>query len=511
MSDSNEAETADPFEAVHPALRPSLVRQGFKALTPVQTKVLASDSEGRNLRISSQTGSGKTVAIGLGLAEQLIEAVKNNEPGPIGVVIAPTRELAAQVQKELETLYSEVRGLGVDVVTGGTDIVRERRALRRRAPLLVGTPGRLLDHVRNKGVDLSNVRNIVLDEADQMLDMGFKDELDALVDAVPEGSLRHLISATFPDAVRRFADRFQPEALHIEGTALGAANEDIEHISYVVHARDRYPSLVNCLLAIEEGRCLIFVSRRVDAADLSEALAEDGFSALPFSGDLSQAQRTRTLNAFKNGIVKTLVATDVAARGIDVSDIRTVIHFDLPVDADTYTHRSGRTGRAGQKGRSLTIVPANKENRVRWLMRGAKVEADWARVPSVKKINKANMKRARKALHERMENVVEQNEGDIEYARELLERHDPELLISCLLQMSQSDLPREPMTVRTFEPRGEHRFEPRKGPGPGREYAPRGRRGGPPRGRRGGGGGGWGGPRSGGGPRGSGGPRGRSY
>lgn len=460
--------------------------------------MLASDSAGRNLRISSQTGSGKTVAIGLALADELVAAVEARQPGPIAVLIAPTRELAAQLRLELETLYEDVKGLHVDVVTGGTDMLRERRALRNRAAILVGTPGRLLDHVRNNAVDLSQVRHLVLDEADQMLDMGFKEDLDALVDAVPQESLRHLVSATFADNVRRFADRFQPDAMHVEGTALGAANEDIEHISYVVHVRDRYPSLVNCLLAIEEGRCLIFVARRVDAADLAENLAEDGFSALPFSGDLSQVQRTRTLNAFRNGIVKTLVATDVAARGIDVADIRTVIHFDLPIDADTYTHRSGRTGRAGQKGRSITLVPTNKENRVRWLLKGAKVEANWARVPSAKKINKTNVKRTRKDLHDRMEAGPVLAEGDIEYVRELLQRHDVEMLVGCLLQMAQHELPREPMAVRTYEPRGEHRFEPRKGPGPGREFPPPRGRWAPPRGRRSGG------PRSGGGPRGRG-------
>ncbi|MCA9550642.1 MAG: DEAD/DEAH box helicase [Myxococcales bacterium] len=450
---------SDAFDAVHPALRAALERKGFNALTTVQQAVLEADATAHNLRISSQTGSGKTVALGLALADDLISAVEARTPGPVVVVVAPTRELAAQVEGELAWLFADVRGFDTTVVTGGTDLVRERRLLSRRAPLLVATPGRLLDHVRNGAVDLARVRHVVLDEADQMLDMGFRDDLDALVDALPEERRSHLVSATFPEQVARFADRFQPGAVHVQGTVLGQANQDITHVAHVVHISDRYPALVNCMLAMDEARCLVFVARRVDAADLAEALAEDGFSALPFSGDMSQPQRTRTLNAFRNGIVKTLVATDVAARGIDVADIRTVIHFDLPIDADTYTHRSGRTGRAGQTGRSILIVPTHKERRVRWLLGGARVEADWCRVPSAKKIEKANNKRTRRALHALLEAAPELDEGERAYATELLERHDPNTLVAVLMRMAQHDLPRAPMNVRTYEPRTDVRHD----------------------------------------------------
>jgi ATP-dependent RNA helicase DeaD len=450
---------SDAFDAVHPMLRPALERKGFTTLTAVQRAVLEADAAGRNLRISSQTGSGKTVALGLALAPDLIAAVEARVPGPVAVVVAPTRELAAQVEGELGSLFADVKGFDTTVVTGGTDLLRERRQLSRRAPLLVATPGRLLDHIRNGAVDLARVQHVVLDEADQMLDMGFREDLEALVDALPAERRSHLVSATFPDQVRRFADRFQPEALHVQGTLLGQANADISHVAHVVHISDRYPALVNCLLAMDEARCLVFVARRVDAADLAEALAEDGFSALPFSGDMSQPQRTRTLNAFRNGIVKTLVATDVAARGIDVAEIRTVIHFDLPIDSDTYTHRSGRTGRAGLAGRSILIVPTHKERRVHWLLEGARVEADWARVPSAKKIEKANAKRTRRALHALLETNPELDEGERAYAAELLERHEPNLLVATLLRMAQRDLPREPMNVRTFEPRTDVRHD----------------------------------------------------
>ena len=450
---------SDAFDAVHPALRAALERKGFSTLTAVQQAVLDADAAGRNLRISSQTGSGKTVAIGMALAADLVAAVEARVAGPVAVVVAPTRELAAQVEGELRWLFADVRGFDTMVVTGGTDLVRERRLLSRRAPLLVATPGRLLDHVRNGAVDLTRVQHVVLDEADQMLDMGFREDLDALVDALPAERKSHLISATFPDQVRRFADRFQPDALHVQGTLLGAANQDIAHVAHVVHISDRYPALVNCMLAMDEARCLVFVARRVDAADLAEALAEDGFSALPFSGDMSQPQRTRTLNAFRNGIVRTLVATDVAARGIDVADIRTVIHFDLPIDSDTYTHRSGRTGRAGQAGRSILIVPTHKERRVHWLLDGARVEADWARVPSAKKIEKANTKRTRRALHAQLEAGIELEEGERTYATELLQSQDPTVLVATLLRMAQRDLPREPMNVRTYEPRTDVRHD----------------------------------------------------
>jgi ATP-dependent RNA helicase DeaD len=436
---------------VPPALEAAIVRRGFSTLTQVQKEVLKLNSEGKNLRITSQTGSGKTLAMGLVLGQELEEDPRSHPKGPRALIVAPTRELAAQIQSELKWLYEDLSQLRVAVVTGGTDIGRERKVLARRPQILVGTPGRLLDHSRNRALNLSEIQHVVLDEADQMLDMGFKDELDAIVELLPKERRSHLISATFPREVKALADRFQPDAVIVEGTKLGLANPDIEHVAYRVRSRERYGALVNSLLLAEGERCLIFVRRRMDASELAEMLAGDGFSAMPFSGDLSQAQRSRTLHAFRKGVVNTLVATDVAARGIDVADISSVIHRDLPSDSDTYTHRSGRTGRAGNKGRSVLLVPPAGERRIRRLLSDAKIEASWQSVPTPKKIEKTMVKRARRKVHAIMKTLPSFGETEREYAQSLLSEYDAETLVAQLLELAVPTLPRNPLDVASIE------------------------------------------------------------
>ncbi len=440
---------AHPFAGLPAPLRAAIEARGFASLTPVQQAVLEASTRGENLRISSQTGSGKTLALGMALAPDLIEAAadrKAQRAGPRALLIAPTRELAQQVGRELGWLFGEVKGLHVAVVTGGADLGRERRVLARKPLVLVGTPGRLLDHITARALDLSEIRHVVLDEADQMLDMGFKDELDAIVESLPAERHSHLVSATFPREVRRFAEGFAPEAVAIEGTQLGAANADISHTVYLVRERDRYGALVNCLLMTHGERCLIFVKRRADAADVAERLSGDGFGALPFSGDLSQAQRNRTLAAFRRGVVQILVATDVAARGIDVPDIAVVVHGDIPYDTEVYTHRSGRTGRAGQSGRSILLAPGRAERRIRRLLRDAKVDAEFGNVPSIAKIKKSLTKRTRRRVHAAMEETAP-DPKNVEYAQTLLERHEPAELIARLLELNEGTLPCEPHEV----------------------------------------------------------------
>jgi ATP-dependent RNA helicase DeaD len=463
-----EAETPppDPFAGVPEPLRRALEKRGFTQLTAVQAAVLSSIVEGRdadrNLRISSQTGSGKTIALGLALAARVLEPPAD-APGPVALIITPTRELAAQVQSELGWLYEAARNVRVEVVTGGTDVRGEQRRLRARPVILVGTPGRLLDHIRSRALNLSGVREVVLDEADQMLELGFRDELDAIVAQLPEERRSHLVSATFPPMVRELAESFQKDALRLEGTALGQANADIEHIAYLIRPRQQYDAIVNLLLENWGERCLIFVRTRADTAELCEALAGDGFGALPFSGELAQAQRTRTLDAFKNGIIRVLVATDVAARGIDVPDIATVIHADLAKAPDVYTHRSGRTGRAGKTGRSLSIVPVNAQARMHRLLRDARINARWEPVPSAKRIRQGVTKATRRVFYEKLAEA-EFSEAELSYAKNLLEKQAPERVISLLLRMAEPPLPREPADVAPTEPRA---WGPANGARPG--------------------------------------------
>ena len=522
----------------------ALIRRGFEELTPVQLAVVAAASDGRDLRISSQTGSGKTVAIGLALAEHFLkqagyvppapkpeaaageeavtgfaaDAVSGAEradastpevhipaipqsknpagatpaaaaPGvargyktyaapkgpkgargprgpkndrgsrrpkdgaahPTGLVIVPTRELAAQVSEELAWLYADIADLTVEVVTGGTSVMMERRALARGPALVVGTPGRLLDHLKNRAIKADEIAHVVLDEADQMLDMGFREELDAILAEMPPERQSHLVSATFPRAVTQLANRFQNNPMVIEGTRLGEANADIQHIGYGVRRHETFAALVNVLLLAGDERCLLFVNRRVDATDLAEKLARDGFGAAPFSGELAQAQRTRTLASFRNGTLPILVSTEVAARGIDVPGISTVIHVDPPRDPDAYTHRSGRTGRAGLSGRSILFVTPADQNRVKRMLRSAKVDLSFQPVPTPSRVEKALRKRSRKALHDTLASHTPE-ESQMMYAKGLLEDHDPVQVIATLLDLAKPDSKCKPMQVQGFDP-----------------------------------------------------------
>ncbi len=458
--DSLSTDTLDsPFELVPDPLRANLAKRGFADLTPIQQAVVNGECSGRNLRISSQTGSGKTVALGFALYEALTDP-KATEVRAL--VIVPTRELAHQVESELQWLFEGCPGARSLVVTGGSDIRAEIRRLRAKPTLVVGTPGRLLDHVRSGNLVLSGVREVVLDEADQMLDMGFKDDLDALVAELPQERRSHLVSATFPDMVKRLAEAFQTNPLLLQGTALGQANADIEHVAHLIFERDRYAALVNILLANLGRRCLVFVQKRIDASEVSEALNEDGFSALPLSGDLPQAQRNRTLAAFKAGTVEILVATDVAARGIHVDDVAIVIHEDVPRESEVYTHRSGRTGRAGQKGQSVLLVVPPARRRTEAMLNQARVKFQWAPLPTPQKIKRAQTKKARRTFHELLTQVdttmnsalegapvptANGVELDFDYAKRLLEHHNPERVIAVLLALSEARLPTEPRAI----------------------------------------------------------------
>ncbi|MCA8949074.1 MAG: DEAD/DEAH box helicase, partial [Planctomycetes bacterium] len=377
-SDGPAGTEVDPLLAAPAALVPALQRRGFERLTPVQCAILDADDGARDLRITSQTGSGKTVALGFALAAGLERAERQ---GPTTLVIAPTRELAMQVAEELRWLFADLDDVRCGVVTGGTNVLTERLRLRRPPTVLVGTPGRLLDHLREGALDLSGVCQLVLDEADQMLDLGFKDELDGIVDQLPDERRTHLVSATFPRAVLELANRFQREPLLIEGTAPDAVHADIEHIAYKIGSREHYGALVNLLLLAGDERTLVFVRTREDTVALADRLHADGFAALPLNGDLAQRQRTRTLDAFKQGTVRTLIATDVAARGLDVESVTRVVHVHPPIDSATYVHRSGRTGRAGNKGQSLMFVTRPLAARAERLYRGANVEPRWTTIP----------------------------------------------------------------------------------------------------------------------------------
>lgn len=388
----------DAFSTLPAPLADALRKHGFSELTPVQQAVLAPDLVGKDLRISSRTGSGKTVALGLVVGPLLIDRpTQPNAPAslcarPRVLLVAPTRELAAQIGRELEWLYAELK-IGVCVVTGGTSVSGERRQLARGPIVLVGTPGRLCDHLARGALDLRDTEAVVLDEADQMLDLGFREALETMLSALPEGCRRHLVSATFPRQVLALAARYQKNALTVTGGAIDEEHADITHLAYLVHPRERYAALVNVLLMAPEERTLVFVRTRADAADVAARLVEDGFRAGALSGELAQAERTRALDAFRRGSLAIMVCTDVASRGIDVPEISRVIHAELPSDPESLTHRSGRTGRAGRKGTSIMLVGAHERGAAEMLLVRARIHAQLLTAPTETEVLEAGDER----------------------------------------------------------------------------------------------------------------------
>jgi ATP-dependent RNA helicase DeaD len=374
-------------EALGPALIDALIKRGYTTLTSVQEAVLDPMAIGRDLRITSQTGSGKTIAIGLVLRDLVVVPPPRPSKAakPRALIIVPTRELGRQVEEELGWLFA---GLGVRVValTGGASYREEHRALAMLPALVVGTPGRLLDHLENGSLDPSEISAVALDEADRMLDLGFSETLDAILSRVPANRRTHLVSATFDPNVRHLADRVQKEPLHVEGTRLGVANADIEHVLYLVDPSQRLDALVNLLLAHPEARTLVFAKTRAGVAELAESLGDVGFSVAALSGEMAQRERTRALAAFKRGSLRILIATDVAARGIDVSDVSLVLHMEPPTDSDSYTHRSGRTGRAGRKGTSAVLVAPREIERARRVIGRARVAVRIEPMPTAAQI-----------------------------------------------------------------------------------------------------------------------------
>ncbi|MBL4635059.1 MAG: DEAD/DEAH box helicase, partial [Kofleriaceae bacterium] len=380
----------DPFELVPAGLGPTLAKQGFEKLTQVQEAVLADGLAGRDLRVISQTGSGKTVAIGLVLADDLVAAGADGPRSrgkafPQVLLIAPTRELAAQLGDELGWLYRPL-GKSITVVTGGTNIGLDFQKLKMNPEVLVGTPGRLFDHVKRGSVDLSQVQAVVLDEADEMLDMGFRDELEGILESTPTERRTHMVSATFAREVLALAKRYQNDAVSVQGSNPREANTDISHVAYTIRMGNRLDSLINILLAEPDQRTLVFVRTRVSTANLATDLTAAGFKAFPLNGEMGQRERTATLDAFRSDKVQLLIATDVAARGLDIQNVNRIVHFDLPENHEAFTHRSGRTGRAGAKGTSVLFVPPNARRKVEYITRASKVKLEWNEVPTVRDI-----------------------------------------------------------------------------------------------------------------------------
>ena len=422
---------------IHPALADALAARGYDTLTPVQSAVIGSDAQGHDLVVSAKTGSGKTVAFGLAMAGQILEgdgAPWSREP--LGLVIAPTRELAIQVSKELEWLYAPARARVVTCV-GGMDPMKERRALQGGAHIVVGTPGRLRDHLERGALDLSALRVAVLDEADEMLDMGFREELEEILDATPDGRRTLLFSATMPRPIVALARRYQKDAVRIETLGDREAHADISYQAVAVPPTDIEHAVVNLLRFHEAETAILFCATREAVRRLHASLTERGFHAVALSGEHSQNERNHALQALRDNRARVCVATDVAARGIDLPSVSLVVHVELPRDAETLQHRSGRTGRAGRKGIAVLIVPFRRRRNVETMLRNARIEAEWIDPPSPDQIHA----RDRERLLASLSVDVEPDEEDRTLAEQLMAQLSPQAIASALVRTLRTDLP----------------------------------------------------------------------
>jgi ATP-dependent RNA helicase DeaD len=423
-----------PFPQVHPVLDAALAARGYDEPTAVQSAVLQPGAEGRDLLVSARTGSGKTVAFGLAAAATLMPGGELPAPGqPIALAIAPTRELALQVQAELAWLYAGAR---IASCVGGMDIRREARTLAQGCHIVVGTPGRLGDHLRRGNLDLSALRVVVLDEADEMLDLGFADELQFILDAAPADRRTLLFSATIPHDIVALARRYQRDALRIDTVDRTQAHSDIEYRAIAVPGHEAQSALVNILRWYEAPGALVFCATREGTKRLHMALVERGFAAVMLSGELSQHDRTAALDSMRAGRARVGVCTDVAARGLDLPELDLVVHADLPTNPETLLHRSGRTGRAGRKGVCVLIVPQTKRRRAEQVTNAARVSVAWSGPPTPDEIRARDRERL---LDDPM--FAAPNESERTEAEALLAGHDPVVIASALLRLYQTRLP----------------------------------------------------------------------
>ena len=364
-------------------LADALAEKGFTTLTPVQEAVTDPGLAGRDLLVSAQTGSGKTVGFGLAIADTLLDGSEKmgRADTPLALIVAPTRELAFQVMREITWLYART-GAVVATCVGGMDMRAERRSLDRGAHIVVGTPGRLVDHIKRGSLDMSGLRAVVLDEADEMLDLGFREDLEFMLGEAPASRRTLMFSATVPPMIATLAKQYQNDAERVNTTTGASQHADIAYQAMAVAERDAEHAVINLLLFHDAENAIVFANTRAMVARLTARLSNRGFAVVSLSGELSQTERTHALQAMRDGRAKVCVATDVAARGIDLPNLDLVIHAELPSNSETLLHRSGRTGRAGRKGVSALIVPQKVRGKAMRLLKFARLNAEWTVPPS---------------------------------------------------------------------------------------------------------------------------------
>lgn len=423
----------------------SIEKMGFEEASPIQSQTIPLALEGKDIIGQAQTGTGKTAAFGI----PLMENIDINNENVQGIVIAPTRELAIQVSEELFKLGYGKRAR-VLAVYGGQDIDRQIRALKKKPHIIVGTPGRLLDHIKRKNIKLGGVHTVVLDEADEMLNMGFIEDIELILSTVPDERQTLLFSATMPDPIRKIAERFMQEPVLVRVKAKEMTVDRIEQYYLELKESEKFDTLARLFdiqtpdLAIVFGR----TKRRVD--ELASALNIRGYMAEGIHGDLSQAKRLSVLKKFKDGSIDVLVATDVAARGLDISGVTHVYNFDIPQDPESYVHRIGRTGRAGKHGIAITFVTPRERGQLHAVEHTTKKRMEKLKTPTLTEA----LEGQQKAVTEKILNTIE-NEDLTLYlgqAEELLQKHSAADLVAAMLKSMTKEPDQTPIKLTEESP-----------------------------------------------------------
>lgn len=412
----------------------AITELGYEEPTPIQEHAIPVALSGKDMIGQAQTGTGKTAAFGI----PLVSKIQKSEDRIVTLIMTPTRELAIQVAEEIEKL-GRFKGLRSLPIYGGQDIGRQIRGLRRKPQIIIGTPGRLLDHINRKTIRLDDVQTVVLDEADEMLDMGFMEDITTILSLVPEERQTLLFSATMPPNIQKLAQQFLKNPEHISMIPkTQTTNKNIQQFYIEVQERLKFDGLCRLLDMEPPELAIIFGRTKRRVAELSEALMKRGYAADGLHGDLSQNQRDAVMRKFRDGSIDVLVATDVAARGLDISGVTHVINFDLPQDPESYVHRIGRTGRAGKEGTSWTFVTPREIDHLHFIEKVTRHRISKKPLPTMAEA----MEGKQRVIADRIIDVVSGEEGTTEFklvAAQLLEQYDSVQLLSAAMKLLTGD------------------------------------------------------------------------